>query len=85
MTIAYSGGLTYALARILEKTIGLRAARDDELAGIDEAEHAETGYDHGRIGIAAAAIHPSRAAHHAPAAAGARPGTTRGPASLKAC
>jgi ammonia channel protein AmtB len=32
-----SRGLTYALARILEKFIGLRAAPDDELAGLDEA------------------------------------------------
>jgi ammonium transporter, Amt family len=71
VTIAYSGGLTYALARILEKFIGLRAAPDDELAGLDEAEHAETGYDLGRIG-----------AHVTTAA---RPGTARGPASLEAC
>ena len=50
VTIGYSGGLTYAIACVLEKTVGLRATRDDELAGIDEAEHAETGYDFGRVG-----------------------------------
>jgi ammonium transporter family len=41
---------TFAIAWIVQKTIGLRAAAEAELAGIDEAEHAETGYDHGRIG-----------------------------------
>jgi ammonium transporter, Amt family len=83
VTIAYSGGLTYAIARVLEKTVGLRAAPDDELAGLDEAEHAETGYDYGRIGshfTPAAA----RASRDAPAAA-AGPGAHRHPASLEAC
>ncbi len=79
VTIAYSAGLTYVIARVLEKTIGLRTTPDDELAGIDEAEHAETGYDYGRVGahITTAA---SRGAHEAPAAP-AGPGAARGAAS----
>jgi Amt family ammonium transporter len=82
VTIAYSAGLTYAIARVLDKTIGLRAAPDDELAGIDEAEHAETGYDYGRLGshIATAAV-PARAAHDTPA----DPGAARRGASLVLC
>ena len=47
VTIAWSAGLTLAIAWVVNKTIGLRAAPEVELAGIDEAEHAETGYDHG--------------------------------------
>ena len=30
---------------VLDKTIGLRVTEDDEVAGIDQAEHAETAYD----------------------------------------
>jgi ammonium transporter, Amt family len=47
VTIAWSGGLTLGIAAAVQKTIGLRVAPEHELAGIDEAEHAETGYDHG--------------------------------------
>lgn len=50
VTIAYSGGLTFVIARAVDKALGLRAALEVELAGIDEAEHAETGYDFGRLG-----------------------------------
>ena len=49
VTIAYSGLLTLAIAFLVDKTLGLRATRDAELGGIDEAEHAETAYDHGRF------------------------------------
>jgi Amt family ammonium transporter len=51
VTVAYSFGVTFAIAWVVEKTIGLRAAAEDELTGIDEAEHAETAYDHGRSGV----------------------------------
>jgi Amt family ammonium transporter len=50
VTIAYSGGLTFAIAWVMQRTIGLRAPLEAELVGIDEAEHAETAYDHSRIG-----------------------------------
>ena len=49
VTIAYSGLLTLAIAALVQKTIGLRATREAELAGLDEAEHAETAYDNGRF------------------------------------
>jgi Amt family ammonium transporter len=49
ITIAYSGLLTLAIAALVDKTLGLRATREAELGGIDEAEHAETAYDHGRF------------------------------------
>jgi hypothetical protein len=39
------------------------------LAGIDEAEHAETGYDHGRIGAHITTTAGARAAPGSPAAA----------------
>ncbi|HEY6492015.1 MAG TPA: ammonium transporter [Trebonia sp.] len=62
ITIAYSGLLTLAIGFIVHKTLGLRASRDVELAGIDENEHAETAYDHGRFGLAHTTI-PTAHAH----------------------
>jgi Amt family ammonium transporter len=41
----YSFIVTTILALILKYTIGLRLTEEDEVNGIDEAEHAETGYD----------------------------------------
>jgi Amt family ammonium transporter len=41
----YSGIVTLILALILKYTIGIRLGPEEELSGIDEAEHAETGYD----------------------------------------
>jgi Amt family ammonium transporter len=64
VTVAYSGALTFALAWLVEKTIGLRAAPEHELAGIDEAEHAETAYDHGRVGAHFAATTHTAPARH---------------------
>lgn len=33
------------LALLIDKTIGMRVSEDDEVAGIDQVEHAETAYD----------------------------------------
>ena len=41
----YSAIVTAILALIVKYTIGLRLSEEDESSGIDEAEHAETGYD----------------------------------------
>ncbi|HEX4093980.1 MAG TPA: ammonia channel protein, partial [Trebonia sp.] len=62
VTIAYSGLLTLIIAAVVHKTLGLRAPRDVELAGLDENEHAETAYDHGRLGVHHTAV-PSAHAH----------------------
>ncbi|WP_139589136.1 ammonium transporter [Mycobacterium ulcerans] len=43
--LIYSGVVTFILALILKYTIGLRLGPEQESAGIDEAEHAENGYD----------------------------------------
>ena len=43
--LGYSAVATAILALIVKYTIGLRLDREDEAAGIDEAEHAETAYD----------------------------------------
>ncbi|WP_285659044.1 ammonium transporter [Actinomycetospora sp. NBRC 106375] len=56
--IVYSGVLTAVIALIVKVTMGLRIEEEAETVGIDEAEHAESGYDYsgmasGRVGAAA--------------------------------
>jgi ammonium transporter, Amt family len=48
--LLYSGIATAILALIVKFTIGLRVDEEDESSGIDEAEHAETGYDLAAVG-----------------------------------
>ena len=38
------GIVTYIIASGIERTIGLRVTPDDELAGLDQTQHAETAY-----------------------------------------
>ncbi|WP_219419480.1 ammonium transporter [Pseudonocardia nigra] len=43
--LLYSGVVSAVLALIVKATIGLRVSEEAEATGIDETEHAETGYD----------------------------------------
>lgn len=45
--VAFTGVLTAVIGLALKATIGWRIDHDDELAGIDSAEHAESAYDFG--------------------------------------
>jgi Amt family ammonium transporter len=50
-TLLYSLVMTFALAWVIHRTLGLRVSHEAETTSIDEAEHAETGYDFGeRLG-----------------------------------
>ncbi|MDO0911471.1 ammonium transporter [Streptomyces sp. DT2A-34] len=62
--LAYSLIVSALLAFVLHKTIGMRVSEDEEVAGIDQAEHAETAYDFSGAGGGAA-----KAAVTAPVAA----------------
>lgn len=42
---AFSFAATWLIATIIQKTIGFRAFRDDELNGLDTTYHAESAYD----------------------------------------
>jgi Amt family ammonium transporter len=58
--------LSYLIGLLLQKTIGFRISPEDEATGIDETEHAESGYDLGTLGgslrgIGAGASTPRRA------------------------
>jgi len=43
-TIAFSFSISWVLFKLLDKTIGLRPDEDGEEIGLDQTEHAETGY-----------------------------------------
>ena len=43
--VAYSFIVTYILAQILDKTMGLRVSVEEEVAGLDLSQHAETAYE----------------------------------------
>ncbi|MDN5563711.1 MAG: ammonium transporter [Luteococcus sp.] len=47
--LLYSLVVSYLLARLVDATVGLRIDRRAEAAGIDLAEHAESGYDLSRV------------------------------------
>jgi Amt family ammonium transporter len=47
--MGYSFVLSLLIALAIKKTIGFRAGTEDEVSGIDEAEHAETAYEFGGI------------------------------------
>jgi ammonium transporter, Amt family len=57
--LLYSAVGTAIVALIVKYTIGLRISEEDESSGIDDAEHAETGYD-----LAAASAGSSILARH---------------------
>jgi Amt family ammonium transporter len=49
-TIVYSGVVSFILAKIIDKTIGLRVSEDDEASGLDLSQHAESAYAAGEFG-----------------------------------
>jgi len=51
--LLYSGIMTLLIGLLLHKTIGFRVTEEQELAGVDESQHAETGYDLGTFGAGA--------------------------------
>ncbi|MGW0930982.1 ammonium transporter [Streptomyces sp. NPDC002644] len=48
--LAYSLVVSAVLALIVHKTVGMRVDEDEEISGIDQAEHAETAYDFSGVG-----------------------------------
>ena len=49
-TLAFSGIVTFVIAKVIEATVGLRVTPDDEAAGLDSTQHAETGYNLSELG-----------------------------------
>jgi Amt family ammonium transporter len=48
--LLFSLVVTFVIAIAIQKTIGFRVTDEDEIAGIDNAEHAETAYDFASLG-----------------------------------
>lgn len=48
--LVFSFVLTYVIGTVIQKTMGFRVADEDEIAGIDNAVHAESGYDFTSLG-----------------------------------
>lgn len=48
--MAFTFVMTWLIAKFVDKTIGFRAADEDEIAGLDQAFHAETAYDYSQVG-----------------------------------
>ncbi|MBF9067310.1 ammonium transporter [Streptacidiphilus fuscans] len=48
----YSFTLAWLIGKAIDKTIGFRVSEEVELAGIDQAEHAESAYDFSAVGAA---------------------------------
>ncbi|MFZ5871837.1 MAG: ammonium transporter, partial [Actinomycetota bacterium] len=50
VAVALSAAVTGVVALALRATMGWRISAEDEVSGIDQALHAETGYDFGQLG-----------------------------------
>jgi Amt family ammonium transporter len=48
--MAYSFTAAFIIGMVIKKTIGFRVDAEAEVGGIDEAEHAESGYDFSSLG-----------------------------------
>jgi ammonium transporter, Amt family len=48
--LIFSFVVTYVIGTIIQKTMGFRITEEDEVAGIDSIEHAETAYDFASLG-----------------------------------
>ncbi|MFZ2087717.1 MAG: ammonia channel protein, partial [Desulfobaccales bacterium] len=44
VTVVYSFVLTWIILKVVDAILGLRVAREDEVAGLDLTEHQEAGY-----------------------------------------
>jgi Amt family ammonium transporter len=46
VVLVYAFGVTYVIGWVIDKTIGFRVDEEAEVAGIDQAEHLESAYEH---------------------------------------
>jgi len=51
---AYTFLMTYGIGKAIDRLMGVRASEEEELTGLDQTVHAESAYDHGGLGHAAA-------------------------------
>ena len=62
--LIYSFVISLILAYLVKAVTGLRVSDESEVAGIDEGEHAETGYDFSSLrgggGLSASSLPPAK-------------------------
>ena len=68
-TIVWTGMLTAILGYAIKYTIGWRVSREDEISGIDYAEHGESAYDWGSAATSSGQFGPAAPAAAAPTGA----------------
>jgi len=67
VAICWAFGVTFVLAWLISRTIGFRVSPEVEMSGIDEAEHAESGYDLSTLGATGrGGLHAGTTGPHAP-------------------
>jgi len=62
--LAFSFVLTLVIGFALQKTIGFRIEEDDEVMGVDQFTHAESGYDFGSLGGGGGGFRPAPGSTH---------------------
>jgi Amt family ammonium transporter len=50
VTLAYSFVVSFVIAKVIDMVIGIRVPEEDEMAGLDLTQHAETAYSFGELG-----------------------------------
>ncbi len=65
---AYAFAMSFAMAKLIDRIIGFRVSPEDETAGVDFSQHAETAYAEGVHGHAAPGG-PARSGHPKPGSA----------------
>jgi Amt family ammonium transporter len=45
ITLSYAMTVTWIIGRVLDKTMGLRVTAENEMLGLDQSEHGESGYE----------------------------------------
>lgn len=54
VVLVYTFVVTWLLAKGIDRLMGFRVSEDEELAGVDQSQHAESAYDFSGVGSAAA-------------------------------
>ena len=44
VTVLFAGIVSLIILKVLDATVGLRVEQDDEVIGLDQSQHGETGY-----------------------------------------
>ena len=64
VAIIFSGVMTAIIGLAIHKTIGFRITAEEEIAGVDLTQHAETAYEFGGLGTGGSFVpHPATSGH----------------------